>query len=346
MREAPAHRPARLTPRLMELMERSVWVPVLPDDLTFGYLGELREALALLSEQEIPEALAEARRLREEIPRTTSKAGKTQIAFDFVTPKKVLREQIAGGLLRQDLTLALSNPQAEPVVPVVDAEHEGAPAKVFSFPTSTVRFAYSKYFAPAAELAKVLPFIEAVSRFDVDALLACVDYAERSLRGDADQLVPIIAELDAILMGAAWSTEAILVNRGDRALVVHAYGALVTRGTQRSIPALPLRVSQAVPAVAPSGASSIDRAPSYVSVPPQSTLRLQFESDVEEPTVGSSALEAVFDTDLLDCSIVLLRQGRVYAGRKTLRSDWVRFGKKLDADQSRLVLEAAGKRRR
>jgi hypothetical protein len=346
-REAPAQRRARITPRLNELSQRFTWSMTFSEDdpLTYGDLRTIREQLAKLANESLPEAMAEARRLREEIPRTSSKAGKTQIAFDLVTPRKLLREQIIGGLLRQDLTIALSDADAERVVDVADAEKDGAPAKVFSFPTATVRVSFAEYFAPAAEMAKVLPLIEAVSRFDEGALLACVEYAERTFQTDADQAHPIIAEMDEILKRASWGTEAVLVNRGDRALVIHAYGVLITRGTQRNIPPLPLRITEVLAdeaATAPDAApSSTPQSSAYLSVPPQTTVRLRFESDADDAQDSPAALEAVFDTDLLDCALVLLRQGRAFPSRKRMQSGWVRFGKGLEVDQSRLVLEAA-----
>lgn len=314
-----------------------------------GDLVERRNTLARFV-VDAKEALADVRRLREEVPLTTSKAGRTQIALDMVTPRKLIREQLAGALRRSELTVVPSDNSdtAAPLVEVLDSAYEGTPAKVLAFQSVSVLFSYEKSFNPAHELAKVQPYIDIVSRYDVDALIACLDFAERSFQSDIDLAIAYAAELDTVLQPVQWKAEAVLVNRGDRAMVVHAHAVLTTRGTERKIAGLPMRITSSMLEGTPQAGEANDRFSSdssaYLSVAPQSTLRLVLEADSDELSPETAALEAVYDQGLLDCSLVMLRQGRTFPSTSTLKAPFVRFGANLSSDQRRRVLEVASPR--
>ena len=334
--------------RMKDLAERFSWSgSILENELPVGHLLEQRRFLTkFMTDAET--SLSEVRRLIEEIPRTTSIAGRTQIALDMVTPRKLIREEILGALRRSELTIVASANPGDVLAPVVDSEYEGAPAKMLAFTTHSILFSYENHFNPRHQLEKVLPYIEAVSRFDIEALLACLEFAERAFQADIDIAAAYKAELDSVLEPADWVAQAVLVNRGDRALVVHAHGVLITSGTERPIPALPMRISVALPAGAGLGDQETrpETTLAYLSVPPQTTMRLLLEAEGEDIGQMSAALEGVYDQGLLDCSLVLLRQGQTFPSRATLSSTSVRFGANLRKDQQHRIADLVTKKRR
>lgn len=149
-----------------------------------------------------------------------------------------------------------------------------------------------------------LPFFAAILCFHVDTIKKCLEYSKGQLEIDLVRAEAVIGSLDELFRADPFTIEASVVNNGERVTVLNPIALLQTKGGNRPIEPLPLRIYKVE-----EGSGNTFLVPrestSYIPLEPQKIKKLYFISDHLESNIQ---LRSAFEGDTLTCSLAMLVQ--------------------------------------
>ncbi|MFF4480353.1 hypothetical protein ACFY1A_25575 [Streptomyces sp. NPDC001520] len=278
----------------------------------------------------VEDVSAAASTLRDEAPKTlelvnslelkisTAKTRIEKVAILEEISNSLIFEEISGRLRRRLLHLDVKeyDLEAESFIDISEEMHEGHPAIVLSFPGFKRVVSYPGAGAKMT-LDKVRPLILAMQYFDHEVLAKCLESARDGLEKESLQADALNGKLSQALTPDRIAIEVVITNSGDRVVVVNSQGALVTRGASVKLDPLPLRIASIRDSNGGLGVSQ-----GYLAIDPQSARRYVCISD---SIADDSKLRHAYDSELLDCAVVLASRKRS-GGNKKLKSPWAAFG--------------------
>ncbi|MBN0044914.1 hypothetical protein JS756_12500 [Streptomyces actuosus] len=179
-------------------------------------------------------------------------------------------------------------------------------------------------------------FLGALQQFDQNAITACLEYAQQVLERESLRVAAIVSTLERSVELGPFEIDAVATNKGNRLAVVNPYASLVTRGADKKIAPILLRVDSFTDGQGKSTEIPTS-APHYLSLAPQSTVKLVLVSEALDNNVQ---LKSAYDSGILQCSISMVEQ-KVGRRGKTFRSPWKRFGIKLEEELREDAMKAA-----
>ncbi|MFJ9004326.1 hypothetical protein [Streptomyces canus] len=287
-----------------------------------------------------------ARALKSRLQDCRTKQDKIEFLQDLMDKHNLVFREITIGLQRHELTISPNKRSpsggAQDLFESKPATMNNREVMVLEFPTFYQVFSGDAAPGGPGTHDRLVPLIEAMKKFDVNALRQCLDFAIKAIREDHSYADILMGGLEKTINSGPFKVHLLVVNRGKSAAVLNPYAALQTSGATSALDPLLLRIIEVIDAHENKTEVPLG---SFVSIEPRSVVTLILQSD---PVELSSPLTAAYDKELLGCSIMIVRvkkssrNGTMNKPQESARKD---FGAKLDQELHKQVIGLAARRR-